>query len=76
MEYLFAAIPTIYKDVQFRSRLEARWAAFFDLLSWKWDYEPCDFKGWIPDFGLRPRGAGGEGWWKGEVNMVIPYTLR
>jgi hypothetical protein len=35
-----------------RSRLEARWAAFFDLVGWSWDYEPCDFDGWTPDFAL------------------------
>lgn len=46
----FAAIPTIYKDVQFRSRLEARWAAFFDLCGWSWIYEPLNLDGWIPDF--------------------------
>jgi hypothetical protein len=26
------AIPTIYQGVEYRSRLEARWAAFFDLV--------------------------------------------
>ncbi len=44
------AIPTRYAGVQFRSRLEARWAAYFDLIGAKWDYEPLDFDGWIPDF--------------------------
>ena len=43
-------IPTKYKGVQFRSRTEAKWAAFFDLIGWKWDYEPFDLDGWIPDF--------------------------
>ena len=47
---MIAAIPTLYKDVQFRSRLEAKWAAFFDLLGWPWDYEPFDLNGYIPDF--------------------------
>ena len=46
------AIPTKYKGIQFRSRLEAKWAAFFDLMEWKWQYEPCDFNGWIPDFAI------------------------
>jgi len=46
------AIPTKYKGIQFRSRLEAKWAAFFDLMNWKWQYEPCDFNGWIPDFAI------------------------
>lgn len=46
----FAAIPTMYAGVQFRSRLEARWAAFFDLWGARWDYEPIDLSGWIPDF--------------------------
>ena len=44
------AIPTQYRFVQFRSRLEARWAAFFDLLGWPWEYEPIDLDGYIPDF--------------------------
>lgn len=43
-------IPTLYRDVQYRSRLEARWAAFFDLLGWKHQYEPFDLAGWVPDF--------------------------
>lgn len=51
------AIPTMYAGVQFRSRLEARWAAFFDLLGWEWEYEPIDLKGWIPDFLLRGRSS-------------------
>ena len=46
------AIPTKYKGIQFRSRLEAKWAAFFDLMNWKWQYEPRDFNGWIPDFAV------------------------
>lgn len=44
------AIPTFYKSCFFRSRLEARWAAFFDLLGWRWEYEPIDLNGYIPDF--------------------------
>jgi hypothetical protein len=44
------AIPTIYRQVKFRSRLEARWAAMFDMLGWHWEYEPLDLPGWIPDF--------------------------
>lgn len=45
-------MPTRYKGRQYRSRLEARWACFFDLLCWRYEYEPCDFAGWIPDFVL------------------------
>lgn len=45
-----AAITTNYSGVLFRSRLEATWAAMFDLFDWEWEYEPCDFEGWIPDF--------------------------
>jgi hypothetical protein len=47
-----SAIPTRYNGVQFRSRLEARWAAFFDLVGWRWEYEPLDLDGYIPDFVL------------------------
>lgn len=45
-------IPTMYRGVRMRSRLEARWAAFFDALGWPWLYEPYDLDGWIPDFGI------------------------
>lgn len=34
-----AAIQTRYKGFHFRSRLEARWAVFFDHLGIKWEYE-------------------------------------
>lgn len=49
------AIETRYKGYKFRSRLEARWAVFFDSLGLKWDYEPEGFdlgsEGWyLPDF--------------------------
>lgn len=44
------AIPTQYGGINFRSRLEAKWACFFDALGWTWDYEPLDLAGYIPDF--------------------------
>lgn len=50
MKYTIAAIPTEYNGTTFRSRLEARWAAFFDFCGWRWDYEPNDWNGYIPDF--------------------------
>jgi hypothetical protein len=52
-EYHIKPIPTTYSGVNFRSRLEARWAAFFDLSRLEWDYEPFDLEGWTPDFILR-----------------------
>ena len=50
VKYNFKSHPTIYSRVAFRSRLEARWAAFFDLAKLKWQYEPYDLNGWTPDF--------------------------
>jgi hypothetical protein len=50
MNYAIKSHPTTYKGVMFRSRLEARWAAYFDLIGWKWKYEPIDLVGWTPDF--------------------------
>lgn len=48
------AIPTRYKGYHFRSRLEARWAVFFDALGIKWEYEPqgyaLDGVPYLPDF--------------------------
>jgi hypothetical protein len=52
-DYTIAAIPTLYRGRQYRSRLEARWAAFFDLLGWRHEYEPFDLGVWSPDFALR-----------------------
>jgi hypothetical protein len=40
----------MYAGTRFRSRLEARWAAMFDAIGWRWEYEPFDCEGWIPDF--------------------------
>jgi hypothetical protein len=50
-----AAIETSYKGYRFRSRLEARWAVFFQALRLKWDYEPEGFtlpsgRHYLPDF--------------------------
>jgi hypothetical protein len=50
MKYTIQAHETHYAGVTFRSRLEAKWAAFFDLVGWKWEYEPIDLPGWSPDF--------------------------
>ena len=43
------AIETNYKGYRFRSRLEARWAVFFNALGIKWEYEP---EGYVLDDGL------------------------
>jgi hypothetical protein len=50
MSMTLRAIETLYRGYRFRSRLEARWAAFFHLLGWQAHYEPFDLNGWIPDF--------------------------
>ncbi len=52
---MIKAIETSYKGYRFRSRLEARWAVFFDSLGVKWEYElegyalPSGRK-YLPDF--------------------------
>ncbi len=45
---MIRAIETVYAGTHFRSRLESRWAAFFDRIGWKWTYEPIDANGYIP----------------------------
>lgn len=52
---MIKAIETKYKGYRFRSRLEARWAVFFDALEVKWEYEPegydlGDGNYYLPDF--------------------------
>jgi len=49
------AIETQYRGYRFRSRLEARWAVFFDALRVAWEYEPEGFElgfgeRYLPDF--------------------------
>lgn len=50
------AIDTVYKGYKFRSRLEARWAVFFDAVGTKWRYEAegyeLDGVRYLPDFTL------------------------
>lgn len=52
----FAAIPTWYKNTLFRSRLEARWAVFFETLGIRWEFElqgyDMDGTWYLPDFYL------------------------
>lgn len=51
---MIKAIETKYKGYRFRSRLEARWAVYFDTIGLKWEYEPqgFDLDGmcYLPDF--------------------------
>lgn len=72
------AIETAYKGYRFRSRLEARWAVFFDALGLKWEYEPEGFElpggvRYLPDFyiGTYVPGRVGYGPWV-EVKGVQP----
>lgn len=63
-------IETIYKGYRFRSRLEARWAVFFDELGVEWEYEPEGFvlegRGrepdlfYLPDFRVKCYGKRGD----------------
>ena len=51
------AIETEYNGYRFRSRLEARWAVFFDAAGIKYEYEPEGFEfedgtRYLPDFYL------------------------
>lgn len=49
-----SAINTRYKGYNFRSRLEARWAIFFDALELEWEYEKEGYRlascNYLPDF--------------------------
>lgn len=73
------AIETQYKGYRFRSRLEARWAVFFDALGVKWEYEKEGFDlgeaGWyLPDFWLPA-----QEWWieiKPNVGGVVGDELK
>lgn len=53
---MFKSLPTMYKNCHFRSRLEARWAVYFDEMGIDWQYERegYDLNGiyYLPDFWL------------------------
>ena len=56
-EKTIAPIQTYYNGYHFRSRLEARWAVFFDEIGVEYEYEPEGFKlsdgtCYLPDFYL------------------------
>ena len=55
---MLKAIETFYNGYRFRSRLEARWAVFFDSAGIEYVYEPEGFKldnglCYLPDFLIR-----------------------
>lgn len=57
---MIKAIDTRYNNHLFRSRLEARWAVYFDKLSVSWVYEPEGYElpsgRYLPDFWLPDHG--------------------
>lgn len=57
MTEMIKPIETFYNGYRFRSRLEARWAVFFDALGVQYEYEPEGFEmdsgeRYLPDFYL------------------------
>ena len=44
------SLPTRYRGVEFRSRLEVAWAIFFESCKIAWRYEPIHLRGYVPDF--------------------------
>jgi hypothetical protein len=56
-----AAVETRHAGCRFRSRLEARWAVFFDALGIRWEYEPQGFDLDAIVYAYRPTGAAAPG---------------
>ena len=50
MNYDIKPRQTNFNNREFRSRLEAKWACFFELVGWDYEYEPCQINGFNPDF--------------------------
>ncbi len=50
LQFPHGAIPTKFDGIEYRSRLEARWASFMRKIGWHYTYEPLDGAGYIPDF--------------------------
>lgn len=73
-EVAIHAIETHYAGCRFRSRLEARWAVFFDTLGIAWQYEPQGYElpsgRYLPDFFLPSINS----WY--EIKGVEPTDLE
>lgn len=68
------AIETYYNGRRFRSRLEARWAVFFDALGVEYEYEPEGFRlpsgaTYLPDFKVKCYGD------RGSCDLEEPFDL-
>lgn len=70
------AIPTEYNGYSFRSRLEARWAVFFDLVDWQYVYEPEGYMSqgekylpdfFLPDYNIYAEVKGQTSQWKDDI---------
>lgn len=46
-------MSSYYKEVEFRTKLLAHWAAFFELAGWTWHVNPAPVGDWLPDFFVR-----------------------
>jgi len=76
-------IQTSYSGYLFRSRLEARWAVFFDSLNINWEYEKEGFefkngRRYLPDFWLLDVYARNNQWqgiWM-EIKGVNPTEIE
>lgn len=70
------AIETKYAGCRFRSRLEARWAVFFDELGLQWEFEPEGFElgnglKYLPDFLVRFQSGDRDGFYF-EIKPTLP----
>lgn len=75
----FKAKETLYAGITFRSRLESRWACFFDAAGIEWEYEPERIS--LPGGGsyLADFRTNGSGWVEvkgAEENLDKPYLIR
>lgn len=71
-------IETFYNGYRFRSRLEARWAVFFDALGVEYEYEPEGFllpsgRRYLPDFKVKCYGT--RGGFSSPKNNHNPFDL-
>ena len=71
---MIQAIETEYNGYRFRSRLEARWAVFFDALGVRYEYEPEGFRlpggdWYLPDFRVKCWGM------RGDISVFNRHNL-
>lgn len=77
-KFAYVVLQTEYKGHMFRSRIEARWAVFFDTMRLPWEYESHGFEiegtRYLPDFQVQL--TTGRVWFEVKGDAPTPVEIE